>query len=66
MKAFSKLRSRPLTFRDAVHLKTAKSCICVGDFDLADEEFRRIRRSAWTHPDVVKLRYTFVRTLHGW
>jgi hypothetical protein len=66
MTTLSKSRSRPLTFRDAMHLKTAKCWLCLGDFSHADEEIRKIRRSACTHPEVVKVRYTFLRTLYGW
>jgi hypothetical protein len=66
MKSLAKLRSRPLSFRDSIHLKSAQCWLCVGDFNHADGEFKRIRRSSWTHPQVVKLRYTFMRMLHGW
>jgi len=66
MIALSKPRSRPLTFRDAMHSKTAKCWLCLGDFSNPDQEIRKIRHSACTHPDVVKVRYTFLRTLYGW
>lgn len=66
MKSICKVRSHPLTFRDSIHLQTAQRWLCLGDFDHADQEFKRIRPSRWTHPDVVKLRYTFMRMLHGW
>jgi hypothetical protein len=64
MKAQAK--SRPLTFRDAMHIKTAQSCLSIGDLSNAGEEMRKIRRTACTHPDFVKVRYRFMRMLHGW
>lgn len=65
MKA-SNAKSRPLSFRDAMHLKTAQYSLCLGDFSQVSAELSKIRRSACTHPDVVKLRYTFLRTLYNW
>lgn len=64
MKAQTK--SHPLTFRDAMHLKTAQTWLCLGELSQASDELRKVRRSACTHPEVVKLRYTFLRTLYGW
>jgi hypothetical protein len=64
MKAQAK--SRPLTFRDAMHIKTAQCWLSMGELSHAGEEMRKVRRSSCTHPDFVKLRYTFLRTLHGW
>ena len=49
-----------------MHIKTAQCWLSLGELSNADEDDAEVRRVSCTHPDFVKLRYTFLRTLHGW